>query len=245
MQTLYRMVLVVLCSGLPSAVLADGLIDQLPPDGSWVRFQASGTEESADGKVAKLTGTITLSSVGEVKVKEEACRWIELTQEMKRDDVPAVSVHKLLLLEKQLAKGKDPLDDVQKAWFRDAKVANGVPQVIQKHEDSGSEQFQLLRSFLHGRTFASQRLKAIEVDSKLGKLSCEGLLAQARFETGLRENNEFTWMHRMHPSAPFGVVAYEFERKFVKEGEVTKTVMWKLKLVDFGKDAKSKLPDAK
>ncbi len=132
MQTLCRIAFVVLCSCLPTAVLADGLIYQVPPDGTWVRFQTDGTREAPDGKVVPLTGTITLSSVGVAKVDGEVCRWIEFGGEAKLNDESATQFHKLLIPEKHLGKGQDPLPHVRKAWWTHSKRACGKIRVLDK-----------------------------------------------------------------------------------------------------------------
>jgi hypothetical protein len=75
----------------------DGLIYQLPSDGSWVRYKLSeegtavitfppgdpappGPGGSTPSR-AKIRGSLELRSVGKVDMDGEACRWIELKLE--------------------------------------------------------------------------------------------------------------------------------------------------------------------
>ena len=94
-------------------VRADLLLQTLPKDGAWVTFQCS--EEYADGTKRELW--LTIKSVGQDNVDEQACRWIELKyQNDAARQAGSGSVMKFLIPEKVLATGGDPFGHVRKAW---------------------------------------------------------------------------------------------------------------------------------
>lgn len=108
---------------------ADGLIHQLPPDGSWARFEVSGNAVAPDGtERVTIEGTQTIRSVGSAAVDDQPCRWIELESEMafKRSDGRGGKmndVFKLLIPEKYLTRGQNPRDHVLKAYKRSSAQA--------------------------------------------------------------------------------------------------------------------------
>jgi hypothetical protein len=63
---------------------ADGLLYQLPADGSWVLFEAQYTFK-VDGmeKPGQGTGTLKMASVGKALEGSEPCRWIEFKMQLK------------------------------------------------------------------------------------------------------------------------------------------------------------------
>src|SRR5690348_16818153 len=62
---------------IPPAV-ADGSIQQLPTDGSWVPFEVTGEGRNPAGEIGvTLKGTLTLKSVGREMLDGAECRWIE------------------------------------------------------------------------------------------------------------------------------------------------------------------------
>jgi hypothetical protein len=95
MITISRTAFVVLCVLIPTAVFADGLIYQLPGDGTWARFDIDRKATPPDGKESTMIGSLTLSSVGAAEVDGEPCRWIEIAIEMKKDGLSATVIHKL------------------------------------------------------------------------------------------------------------------------------------------------------
>ena len=54
-----------------------------------------------------------------------------------------------------------------------------------------------------------------------------------------------TYSIRLHKKAPFGVVTWEAEAKVERDGQGLGTMTMKMKVLDFGTDAKSVIPDAK
>ncbi len=122
MRQLFVLALIFIVMILPARTNAEGLIHQLPKDGSWVRFEINGKGIAADGTVKiSIKGTQTISSVGRVAVNNEQCRWIEIETALnydRRDSKTGkhTEIFKLLIPEQYLTKGKNPRDHVLKAY---------------------------------------------------------------------------------------------------------------------------------
>jgi hypothetical protein len=247
MITICRTAFVVLCVLIPTVVSADGLIYQLPGDGTWVRFDLEGKLPGPDGTEVTMIGSVTLSSVGTAEVDGEPCRWIEVASETKRKDgQPVTDVNKLLIPEKNLGKGKDPLEHVLKAWHKNSMVAGGTPQQIEDLKAPGARYLNNVRPYLHGPSKTAEKLGNVAIKSKLGELECEGTTGNQKIDDTLSMlSYDYTYTIRLHDMAPFGVVTWEAKTKMELDGQSLGTVTTKMKLSDFGKDAKSVLPNSK
>src|SRR5437762_13688904 len=63
--------------------VADGVIHQVPADGSWVRFDVTGAGVRPNGDVTTtLKGAMTIKSVGSEQLDGADCRWIEMKTEI-------------------------------------------------------------------------------------------------------------------------------------------------------------------
>ena len=211
---------------------------------AWARFEMDGVGTDPDGKVVTRTGTFTLSSVGTCVVDGRKCRWIEVTEDGKSDGKAYTSTQKLLIPEDDLAKGKEPLRDVLKAWTKDSADGNNAREIADL--DGAAGQSYLQNSFayiLHGPFNSESELPAARIESKLGALECNGIAAFER--TIVREIGiESSYTIRLHEKAPFGVVSWEVETKVKRAGQLISTGTLKLKLIDFGNHAKSAIPEA-
>src|SRR5262245_36230337 len=90
---------------------ADGLIYQLPKDGTGVTFDVE-TKQTFEGREVTKTGKFSMRSVGQVTVDGEPCRWIECRSSQKFANFDEIMISKALIPEKHLGKGKSPLDHV-------------------------------------------------------------------------------------------------------------------------------------
>ena len=98
---------------LTHTALAGGLIEQLPADGSWVRFDMIPSHSHFGGKPAPEPEFLTISSVGVVTVDGAKCRWIELKIVPKaHEDSPRFV--KYLVPEKYLTAKENPMCHVLK-----------------------------------------------------------------------------------------------------------------------------------
>lgn len=89
------LMVIVLGASLGSSASAQGIVSQLPPDGTWVRFE--GTYSQTEVRAGTATGQVeiptwvehvTVKSVGtemaEFQGEQTACRWIEIVVERGR-----------------------------------------------------------------------------------------------------------------------------------------------------------------
>ncbi len=249
MLTKFRSVLVVLSLLLPSAVRAEGLIDQLPPDGTWSRFEFDVSGSEPGGKDVAMKGTVTLSSVGVVRVEGEVCRWLEIRMEMKHQGQPFTHIWKLLIPEKSLRKGADPLARVHRLGHKLSQVAGGVTQEIPDLKGTGAPQLTSLRRFLRGPIQDTQELSPVTVETRRGTLVCGGRKAQEKgrktqekTDQPDQSSHDWTYITRLHNSVPFGVVTQDYTMRVQQDGKETGQTIGKMKLIDFGKGAKTEIP---
>jgi len=226
------------------AARADGLLYKLPKDGTWATYQmdVKGKGEREDQGTMTVKGTLRLASVGQTVEDGQECRWIEVTWdiEVQEDGDKAIKekeVYKVLIPEKFLAKGEAPLEHAVRAWEKREK---GEPRKMkdQKSADEGP-----LPILLAGPLKDAKALPKTEVESKLGKLQCEGVTGTLEFKLAHGEVIKCALENRLHPDAPFGVVSarWMIESPRRMEGKMD----WTMKLIDFGDKAVSDMPDAK
>ena len=219
-----HLILILVLTALTAATArADGLLYQLPEDGAWAQFEVRITNRAGSTRTAQ----ITMRSVGRVQ-ENEACRWIELKLPIEE----STQVVKLLVPEKYLKEGQAPLDHVVRGW---RKLGDEVPVTL-----TNPHTFWLL-VLLPGPLDNVKKLDREVVESKLGRLECEGLTGRTHVkeEDGYEEDLAYTI--RRHPKAPFGVVSCRFECKVLFGGKLKDVVNFQLKLTDFGKEAESEL----
>jgi hypothetical protein len=234
-------------SRLPQAY-ADGLIYRLPPDGAWVRYQLSeeadfvislppgvkappGLENSPRLPV-KVSGLLMLCSVGRVDLQGEACRWIELrfdaelvgkmpdpaTGELREKKDKRRIILKMLIPEKHLAAGSDPLAHVRKLYFKDG---DAKPELI---EDEKDKQYQLDR---FRPVFPAPAAKRVTVpkqpidtpNPELGRMECEKHTFDSSYEGPLTRGRRGWWSWQgkhevwLNDKVPFGVVSLKWTGK--------------------------------
>ena len=133
---------------------ADGLLYQLPEDGAWVRFDVKITSQRTENTRKER---ITMRSVGRMDDSNERCRWIEF----KLPEEESTQITKVLIAEKYLKKGENPLDHVLRAW---RKRGAGIPVSLVKPRG-----FWLL-VLLAGPLDDVKKLESAVIDGPLGKL---------------------------------------------------------------------------
>jgi hypothetical protein len=216
---------------------ADGLIYHMPKDGTSVTFDLEVTH-SRNGQDQVAKGSLVMSSVGEVMVENEKCRWIEFKLALKLDERERVSLVKALIPEKHLGKGQAAGEHILRGW---ARQNDGAAIEI---KDTSSREVGPIAAFLTGPAKDPKVLEKAEIDGKLGKLQCPGLSGETALEQG-GSTIDLKFEHRLHEKAPFGVVTstWEFERK--NNGQVGESGKFKLTLTDSQTAAVSELPDNK
>lgn len=177
------------------APLAEGLFYQLPPDGSWVRFEAPWTYRSGD---QTLTGSqaIWMASVGEVTESGEPCRWIEFRLDAVENGVKKFWIRKLLIPVRYLRRGEDATAHVIRGWT--LQEDRGVEPAVAVHGR--------WPAFLAGPLADRRVLPAAPVTTSLGELTAEGESGWIAFDEG-PVHSKVTIETRIHPQAAFGVLA--------------------------------------
>ncbi len=217
----------------PTMAPADGLLYQLPNDGSWVQFKMNATSGSKNDQ-REITGTLKMSSVGTSEENGEKCRWIEIQMTMNVGGQERAIVAKVLIPEKDLKRGKSPFDNRVRGWIR-----MGADRDPVKIDESNIGP---LPGFLCGPLQDAKKLEPMIVESKLGKLKCEGTTGTVTFKER-QNNNTVKYETRLHEKAPFGVVWTSLNVKVERDGEVREEVKMELTLSEHGMGAKSELPD--
>ena len=221
---------------------ADGLLYQLPMDGTWATYDVV-VKTRIDGHDMNIRQKWRIASVGNVSEGGEPCRWIEFKKDTKiESEFFPHTDHEawtLLFPVKYLAKGESPMAHFLRGWHQFEKYA---PEKITKPVEGRST---LLRLILSGPVKDTRKLEPVEVTSKLGKLSCEGVqgTVEVVLKTGIKSKN--TFMNRLHPRSPFGVVAGHWALD--RSGEETNSppATLEITLADFGDNASRQIPNEK
>jgi hypothetical protein len=218
---------------------ADGLLYQLPQDGSWAKYDLEITGTDPGGGEMKMSGSLTMSSVGKADASGEPCRWIEIKMQMRDPSGnDQTIVAKALIPEKNLKRGENGWASMKKAWIK--QPHNEEPEQI---TEANGDQAGPLPAFLSGPLNESKDLEGIEIESGIGKLQCAGVSGHLTINDG-NSDVAIQMENRLHEMAPFGVVASTMSFEVKRDGEVREKGTIKFKLAEVGQDAKSELPDA-
>jgi hypothetical protein len=219
-------------------VQADGLVYQLPKDGTWVSYDFT-VSAKAQGQDMKAEGTLWMASVGQTTQDNQPCRWIELqlnlTSDLGGQKRTKVELYKVLVPEKYLAKGESPMEHVLQAWAKRSHME------LKKLDDPGDVDRSPLPIILAGPWKDAKQLEKVEVESKLGKLACEGVESSNEFKLRNEGVMKVKQEVRLHPDAPFGIVS----SRWLVDAPRSQNMEWTLKFTDKGDKAESKLPDVK
>lgn len=218
-------------SYVPAA--ADGLLYQLPEDGTWVQYEAKIAMTQGDN-TRDATGTLRMSSVGAVTEGGKKCRWIEVNMTMVINGNKRAIVAKLLVPEAHLKEGGKPVENRVRGWIR----MNSGSDIVELADEKPGP----LPAFLSNPLTDVKLLKAITVNSKLGDLSCPGLTGHTEF-TERRSTNKVTFETRRHERAPFGVVSSKMKISVEQDGKPAQILKMDMTLSDYGKSASSELTD--
>ena len=147
-------------------LLEVALIYQLPSDGTSVRYETE-VVYSPKGQERTLKGSLTISSVGQVNVDNEKCRWIEFKNVMTTEQGERILIAKCLIPEKDLGKGKSPGEHMIRGWI---KLGDRDPQEFKEFDSQPGRD--VLLGYLAGPSPNAKELDKSEVDGPLGKLAC-------------------------------------------------------------------------
>lgn len=218
---------------------AEGLIFNLPDDGSWAQFeqvQVKGLVDSNSGKILikdrTTRTTLRVASVGQATVDKKSCRWIEYKLGGTGDESVKTVIVKVLIPEEHLKKGGDPARNIMHGW-----VKNEDSPVVPLKDDAIPVQM-----LVAGPDKEITKLDAKIVECKVGKLKCEGLTGTREWKD--RNERVFNTTHelRLHKKSPFGVAWWKSENDVVDRG-ARMTITMTSSLIESGSDATSDLPD--
>ena len=138
---------------------------------------------------------------------------------------------KLLIPEKDLAKGKDPLTHVLKAYK--GSSASYLQELDLK--GAGKKEIESMDEFFHAPLEKITKLPAATVEIDKKKSKCDGLKGENK-----SDNFTFRTETRLHKEAPFGVVTYKYEKERRTNGkfQMMRTMEWRL--LESGKDARAR-----
>lgn len=220
------------------SVFGDGLIQSLPDDGAWVRFNVI-CARNRRGVEDKLIATLTLRSVGTTQHNGLLHRWIEFEwrahNEAGGDERREIT--KWLIPETELGPTGSPRAHAARAWERDDE------QEVRSRNLSETILDDLyLPSLLSDRSI-QEVPKTVEYQR--GRLDLE------RCVTGLsnRQSSNGTTVTRMThrywitDSVPFGVAAARQTLEMTADDNVIGKYEWQLEVNDFGMAAVSALPN--
>lgn len=228
---------VLLATVLAIEAHADGLIYQLPADGTAALFETE-TNFLLDGQDRSVKGTLSIASVGQQVVDNETCRWIEVKSVTNAGGSERITIAKCLIPEQHLARGKSPVAHVVRGWI---KSGDGEPQEVKELKSPGAR---ILSMALAGPGANLIELESSEIDGKLGKLACQGEAGDLDFQ---RDSLSVALHYetRLHEKAPFGVVSALWKFDVTASGQPRGSRTTRLTLTDLNPTALSELPDRK
>ena len=233
---------IVVSLGFVSNVRSQGLLYNLPEDSVFARFEMqSASREKGEERPKTYKGTLTISSVGEVKVDGKQCRWLEVKMEA---NTAGDHVVKVLVPVDRVKLGESPLDHAVKGWRKMIGDLNdGGLRELSEAADFTSNHAGIMPMLLPGVLADARKLPRKMIDSKLGKLECDGHAGTYTLEPGQDYKSKVTYETWVHDRAPFGVVACQITSKTYHNGDYLREFTMSLRLIEVGKGAKTELPD--
>lgn len=209
---------------------AAGIIARLPEDGAWASYEISAARTTAGQLGDAHKATLRVGSVGRSVEQDEPCRWIEF----RRDEPGRIVIQKVLVPEKHLQSGGDPLGRVIRAW---RKVGEGEPRPLR------TEDLELhLFLYLPGPLNDVKELGTRMIDTKLGELECAAVSGRKRATHGQRQfEGQFTSYR--HDKASFGVIRWQAVVDWLGLSDRQRSLDCTMTLSDQGGDARSELPN--
>jgi hypothetical protein len=218
-----------------STVQADGLIQSLPADGAWVRFNFHMTREAAT-RVEK-SGELTVKSVGQEQHAGRPHRWIEivLSSHDRMGGGERREVEKFLVPEAELTRDGSPMSHVVRGWM---KIDD--QDVVARNPNLGPGD----SVWMPGAEEVRETVRAPrEIEYQRGRLSLdEGLRGRVACtsESGVLQTTELQVWTTDH--VPFGVGASEHVLTLRKGETDFGTYRYLLEMNDYGTGAVSTLP---
>ena len=141
----------------------------------------------------------------------------------------------MLIAEKNLKPDGHPMKHIIRGWHQE-----GDKKPVVLGVGFGANQMKIFPGPLND----VKELESKLVESKLGKQKCKGFTGSLKNKKGTT-TTENIYEYRLHDKAPFGVVTSRMQVTVTRDGKIVSMKVLTLKLADFGKDAKSQLPESK
>jgi hypothetical protein len=234
-QSIFIACLIVPLVTTPRAT-ADGLITQMPDDGSWAEFELKLTLTENDQK-RELSAYLRLSSVGQVEHQGKQCRWVEL--QVSRTEPPTPDeLAKILVPEESIKSGKVTVASLIRGWRK--------PEDEEATElDKNRPRLGIgpLAMLLSGSFSGSQKTEKEEVKVEgLGPLNCDKTTGKHDLPMGPSDDLPADITLWRNSKAAFGTVKLRVHLVDKRDGRERDGVFEAVQ-VKAGKDAKSALPD--
>lgn len=234
-----RAVMVVACLSAASLAQAEGVIQRVPEDGTWVRYHVAWKISGDLVNQRQGTGTWTIRLVGTRTVNDIRCRWIEFEERLSVDgasDAGEPTVEKFLVPEHSLQPGGNPLNDVIRFWVGSK---DGTPEKLEGPWSGIAESV-----FLPASKRMEQGLEPRIVEYQRGKLETgPGLIEQAHPTDRRGRQATIDYHLWKHPEVPIGTAAARIELTIPIDAELRWRWVRELTVLDFGTGAKSSLPE--
>lgn len=216
-----------------------GLLQRLPEDGTWVRYFV----KVKDGAGTKpRNGTMTLKSVGRETIKGQKYRWIEIDMLLKRNDKQLHRALKVLIREQDLKEHARNGLTIARGWASIGRPESFPLGSLEKSPD-GPLGLYFGCPMKNARTVKGEKT----IDYQNGRLtiaSAQSGELKIRFQEdpGVGDSpvtvTQTIWNHR---SVPVGTAMAIIEAR--QDGAIAQKIV--LTIQDFGKNAKSSLPEKK
>lgn len=242
MKTLFACFVMFVVCLTNSESQANGLLQKLPKDGSWVRYHIIRKNERP-GKIQETSGTMTIRSVGRETVNGEPCRWIEIQMEEETGKIKTINVQKILVPTKIFTKGKTVAKKVIRGWKKRNK---DDPQKLNISAISDDITILLLLPDPSRETQTIKEKKVINYQK--GKLEVDtgiagSLILDQSANPNKKVSSSFIFFYWIHDKVPFGTAGGDWNITIQRDGIALGNAKMTFTLEDFGTDAKSAMPN--
>lgn len=236
-RILKRTAVLWLALSAPSA-FADGLIQSLPDDGAWVRYNVTCARNRREVEDA-LIATLTLRSVGMTQHNGQPHRWIEFEWRSQNEagGDEGLEVTKWLILESELRPTGSPREHVARAWER----RNAREVRFRNLSETILDDLYLPSPLSDRKSEAVSRT----VEYQRGRLDLEHCVTGSSNWQNPTGTTATRMTHRYWAgdSVPFGVAAARQTLEITAGRNVVGQYEWQFEMNDYGMDAASALPN--
>ena len=214
----------------PAWLFADGLLQQLPSEGTAVKYKLTQTgmvhifeSGKVDIEPQKISingdGYIQLAVVGSAVVAGMNCRWIEIERDTRIGDRRIYAFTKLLVPEGDIKSPGDPLHrSLRVLHTADDKA---TPELVKSERDRQAilaGLYEIIPRTPNAENRVNTRLQEQDIELSNGKLSCAGRVFDGVVDRYLpngphRDQGYFIFRVFSHPTIPTGTAYVEVHRE--------------------------------